>query len=672
MPQRRLRSAIRRFFTAPAFSPDDATAAPLPAQPRALLVRILGNDRPPQQPEGATLAQLQFILENEPPLPGLEKRWLLNRIVSRESRDALVALLEKHRQRWEELPFEPQAYAACFTDIGTVPEDYHPWGRQFLHLDATDQSAVVEYVGRAKNLHLIHRNGARNHALRRGLEEAEWVFAWDGACLLTAEAWAVIRPALALPDLAYVAIPVAPLPRDPQALVAAEQPPLARELPLLGFSRAARHHFDGQLREGAMAEEALLRRLGLPGPALDPPDGVCPWEALDVTPAADRARLVQLGWAYRLAGDVCRDSPGSAEENRALRLESIRRLTRKTDMQLIGEALEHQQLRCWTALTASSTGLAGVAAIAANARALPPPSVTDKPAVPPGTSPRHYVNAVPHWQTLAGSESALSRAGLLGQDGPLCGDVAQSYDRARLQLMVDSVCALALDGHLNANRDSIEHAHRLVRTWFLDPATAMIPDGAYARLSAVDPSRNVLDAAIDFRDLYPLLDAITLLRGSGRFSLAELQQLDEWFDAFLAWLAGDSIAFLTDHSTSPACTWYHQLMLAIAAFRGRRNVAAQVLDNLPGLLARQFRADGSPLSAPPPPSCATSTCSTCRPGPTWWCSAPPSAAICSPSPTATAAPSPPPSPTPRPICPTAPAPAATPTPRATGSRPCRP
>ncbi|MFM7733976.1 MAG: cysteine peptidase family C39 domain-containing protein [Cyanobium sp.] len=39
------------------------------------------------------------------------------------------------------------------------------------------------------------------------------------------------------------------------------------------------------------------------------------------------------------------------------------------------------------------------------------------------------------------------------------------------------------------------------------------------------------------------------------------------------------------------------LMLAIAAYRGRRNVAAQVFDNLPGLLARQFRPDGSPRSS---------------------------------------------------------------------------
>ena len=267
-------------------------------------------------------------------------------------------------------------------------------------------------------------------------------------------------------------------------------------------------------------------------------------------------------------------------------------------MQLIGEALVQQSFRCWSRLSLGAALTPGLAAIAANARSVNPVSVTDKPDSVPGVPDHSYVNAVPHWQSLSGSESALNRSGLLGSAGPLCGDVAQHYDRARLQLMIDCVCALSLDAQLNGNQDSRDHAAQMLRSWFINPATAMIPDGAYARLSAVDPSRNVLDAAIDFRDLYPLLDAISLLHRSGAFSLAESQQLEEWFDSFLSWLASDSITFLQQHSTNPACTWYHLLMLAIAAYRGRRNVAAQVFDNLPGLMARQFRADGSPQSCP--------------------------------------------------------------------------
>ena len=88
----------------------------------------------------------------------------------------------------------------------------------------------------------------------------------------------------------------------------------------------------------------------------------------------------------------------------------------------------------------------------------------------------------------------------------------------------------------------------------------LAPDGAYARLGASEPHHNRLEACLDFRDLYPLLDAFTLLQQCGCLSLAEKQQLEEWLDAFLAWLAEDSAAFLSSHSNSPACSWYHLLM----------------------------------------------------------------------------------------------------------------
>ena len=591
----RIRSTLQRWFKSPLPVPDPPMPAASSQAPEAILVRILGNDRPPQIPAGTTLRQLHFLLEQEPEHPGLEKRWLLNRIADPAQRQALIELLEQHRQRWDEVPFEPQAYAACWTDVGVLPNDRHPWGARFNLLAAAEQAEVLDYIARHKHLYQLNRNGARNHAIQTALADAPWVFPWDGACFLSTAGWAALRPLLHLPDLAYLAVPTAAVADTDALLQQADQAPHARLQPQLGFSRHARLHYNPQLREGSWIDQPLLQRLALPGPWLDPdqPQPTCPWEGADLTPAADAARLVQAGWAFRLPGAA---GPGGDQPTQAW-IDAIRVLTRRTDMAQIGAALEQAPLRCWTALRDGAVALPGLSAIATNARAVPPQSVTDKPETLPGTAERSYVNAVPHWQSLAGSESALSRRSLLEAPGPLGGDVSQHYDRARWQLMADCVCALALDGSVNANQASTAHAHRLVRSWFLDPATAMIPDGAYARLSAVDPSRNVLDACIDFRDLYPLLDALTLLRQAGCFSLAEQQQLEEWFDAFLAWLSEDSATFLSEHSGSAACTWYHLLLLAIAAFRGKRNIAAQVFDNLPGLLASQFRPDGSSRSA---------------------------------------------------------------------------
>jgi hypothetical protein len=590
-PPRRLRQAFRHLLNQPDARLQAAVSAVSPANGgnRAILCRILGADLPSSAPGSAAVRQLAFLLEHEPHHAGLDKRWLLNRIADSQQRHEILTLLERHGQRWYELPFDALAYANCWTDIGSVPEALHPWNPEFEDLPSDQQAAILDYVARAKSLYLFNRNAARNHVLQLCGGEADWVLPWDGDCFLPAGAWSVLQPLLATPGLRYLVVPAAPL-GDVRALLQGLNEPLAPDgPPQLGFPGGTPPPFNPQLRRGAEADLDLLRRLRLGGPWHRQSAEIGSWELLDSTPLVDRGQLVQAGWVYRL--------PPHAGDDPVEVREAIRLAARRTDMRLVGDALGRQPLRCWCRLASARVPTPGLAAIAANALAVPPLSVTDKPDPIPGTEARSYVNAVPHWQSLAGSESTLDRSALLHRPGPAGGDVAQHYDRARLQLMIDCVCALALDGRINGNRGSIEHAHRLISAWFLDPATAMIPDGAYARLSAVDPARNALDAAIDFRDFYPLLDALTLLTGDGAFSLAEQQQLDEWFDAFLAWLAADSATFLRQQSASPACTWYHLLMLALAAYRGRRNVAAQVFDNLPGLLARQFRPDGSPRSA---------------------------------------------------------------------------
>lgn len=587
MPSR-LRSPLRSLFSRSRDLTPSKGSRHLGAPPKAILYRIVGNHQAGFLNPDAVLKDLEFILKNEPTLPGLERRWLLNRVVDPKCRQELVDLLSEFRQSWKEIPFDHGAYRACWTDIGAVPEELHPWNPQFLRQSTQDQLQVLDYVGRAKSLYLFNDNVAFNLALLDGWSDASWVLPWPFNCLITGEAWAIIRPLLDLPHLSYVAIASTFVADRPELLMASSEPPLPNGMPLLGFARRSSPLYEENRRQTTGSDTDLISRLGLLTPWCDRDDHPCPWEGFESTPLADRAQLVQAGWAYRL-GPV---PTATIQERR----EAIRTYSRRVDMQLVGDALHRQPLRCWTTLMRAPL-LAGLSSIAANARSIPPISVTDKPDALPGTPERSYVNAVPHWQGLAGSESGLERTRLLGLVGPVGGDVAQHYDRARLQLMIDCVCSLALDGQLNDSLASREHAACMLRSWFIDPATAMIPDGAYARLSAVDPGRNVLDAATDFRDLYPLLDAITLLRRSGVFTLAECQQLDDWFDAFLTWLAADSATFLQQLSASPACTWYHLLMLAIAAYRGRRNVAAQVFDNLPGLLARQFRADGSPISS---------------------------------------------------------------------------
>jgi hypothetical protein len=312
----------------------------------SVLYRILGNDLPPLQAPGQTLASLRYILRHEPELPGLEKRWLLNRIVSPAVAAELQDTIRNVGQRVDVIPFQIEEYRQVWTDIGNTPEEWHPWNESFTSLDPMDQVRVVEYISRHKNRYLINSNGARNQAIRLGLADAEWVFPWDGRCFLPLHAWQVLRPLTGIDGLSYIAVPMLRL--SDNDLLASDPAVLSvqRAEPQLGFSRRAQLHFDSSLRYGSMAKAMLLRRIGLPGPWQESLEGVLAWETPDQTPAPDAGAFVQAGVVFRLCAVETKEQDVELAGLQRLRLDSISHFTRRQDLESLRRFVTAQPLRC--------------------------------------------------------------------------------------------------------------------------------------------------------------------------------------------------------------------------------------------------------------------------------------------------------------------------------------
>lgn len=62
---------------------------------------FLGNDLPPRHAIGQSYKNVKFILENEPELLGLERRWILNRIFNPMEEQRIIRLLEVYKQKYE-------------------------------------------------------------------------------------------------------------------------------------------------------------------------------------------------------------------------------------------------------------------------------------------------------------------------------------------------------------------------------------------------------------------------------------------------------------------------------------------------------------------------------------------------------------------------------------------
>ena len=243
-------------------------ASPLAAEPDSfVLYRIIGNDLKPRHRSGQSRDNVAFMLDHEPKFPDCEKRWVVNRIYSRDAEAAIIELLERHQQRYMRIPFVLDEYAAIELALEDFPEPGFFLGQQYSRLVDAAKLRARMHVRWRKNAYVMNNNGARNAALAEGRKIAKWVLPWDGNCFLTKEAWEKIRAGVvARPYLPYFAVPMARLSdNDNFALIRNKPRGAAAEEPQVIFRKDALEAFDERFVYGRRSKVELLARLGVSG-----------------------------------------------------------------------------------------------------------------------------------------------------------------------------------------------------------------------------------------------------------------------------------------------------------------------------------------------------------------------------------------------------------------------
>ncbi len=302
----------------PPSPPAAAPAAVPPAAPTLIrpsdagesfaFYRIIGNDLYPRHKRGQSRENVQFILENEPPLPSAERRWLVNRIVDKAEEEAIIGLLDKHKQTYLHLPFVESEYRK----IG--------WNLDILrHIQGVPKPGTAKYrrlqaaLYRHKNNYLIHNNGARNAALRDGRARARWVLPWDGNCFLTEAAWDAIRRGAASSDTAkYVVVPMQRMLSNEQVLDRSFVPD-AQDEPQLMFRNDAREEFNADAPYGRRPKVEIFWRLGIPGVWDTLTDD--PWDVPRLPQSEEAGLYVTAGWVARLFSGVANLETATTESN---------------------------------------------------------------------------------------------------------------------------------------------------------------------------------------------------------------------------------------------------------------------------------------------------------------------------------------------------------------------
>ncbi|WP_457807658.1 alginate lyase family protein [Kushneria sp. EE4] len=270
-----------------------------------VLYRIIGNDLYPRHAKGQSRNNVEFILNNEQPLEGCVKKWIVNRIFDSSEEAQIISLLEAHHQDYIHLPFDPVAYERLDFDTSILPHENYLTSKEFHDLKRFEKRRIYTAVHRLKNNYAMNNNGARNVALDAGRKEYKWVLPWDGNCFLTPSAWEQVKREIQEQSyFKYFAVPMARV-LDNDALLNEDEKLDPAEEPQLVFRRDAQERFNEAYSYGRRPKVEMFWRLGMPGK----------WDMwVDESEDQPRRPLAPEAYQWGVAGWVARLFSGMKEQ----------------------------------------------------------------------------------------------------------------------------------------------------------------------------------------------------------------------------------------------------------------------------------------------------------------------------------------------------------------------
>jgi hypothetical protein len=237
-----------------------------------------------------------------------------------------------------------------------------------------------------------------------------------------------------------------------------------------------------------------------------------------------------------------------------------------------------------------AAGLARLRQEADRALAAGPFSVMDKKMTPPSGDKHDYMSVAPYWWPDPARPDGLPYLRKDGERNPARN--SSETDNASESAMAAAVEALGLAYFFTDHQPYADHALKLLRVWFIDPATRMNPNLSFAQaIPGVTPGRPA--GVIDTVDLVNMLEAVELLGQSPGYTAEDDRALRDWFGQYLDWLSSSEIGQGEKRATNNHGSWYDVQVCRFALFAGRAQVAREVVAAAgSGRIAAQIEPDG--------------------------------------------------------------------------------
>lgn len=220
-----------------------------------------------------------------------------------------------------------------------------------------------------------------------------------------------------------------------------------------------------------------------------------------------------------------------------------------------------------------------------------PWTVVSKKAIPPNGTIHDYASQAPYWWP---NPNTADGCPYIQKDGVRNPEVDNYPDKLSSISLFNSTYALSLAWYYTGNPKYSVHAADIIRTWFLDPETAMNPNLNHAQIiPCANTGRSI--GIIDFsQDYTEVLDAVAILNtGAPGWTKADAKAFRAWNTQFLQWLAFSPFGVQEKHAQNNHGSYANMQITAMALFTGDLSLARSTAELAKTLLNDQITANGS-------------------------------------------------------------------------------